>query len=1306
MFTNFNIRIIAAIIFLGTLLPIKAYYTFSNSSLTNSFFTGTRFNQATVELQKQTGNIGLTSSFQKKNFQGQAKNNFDLDSKASELGISKQQLKSLLQNIPSDSLQTDALNSFVLSGQASLDYYGLCVAKAGDVNGDGFDDIIVGSPLNSIPGTYAGRAFLYYGGPYMSDVPAIIFSGEASGDMFGGTVAGAGDLNGDGYSDIIIGAPYNSNKGKVYIYYGGPGINVSYNAAILGSTAGDWFGTSVASAGDVNGDGLADFIVGANGNDAAANNAGAAYLFYGRTNGLYTYNLMFTGTGAGDGFGTMVSSAGDVNGDGYDDVIVAASLNDAGGTDAGRVYCYFGGASMNNIVDVTFTGQAGSDEFGKGISSAGDVNGDGYDDVIIGAPYNDGGATNAGRAYIFYGGSSMDNIADKTITSTYANTNFGYSVAGIGDVNGDAFADVIVGIPQSNRTATAYGAADVYFGGTNMDVYPDILLNGPGANSGFGYSVASAGDLNGDGYFDFIVGAPYNNGYDIGKTFIYKNSLTGNDIADIEFTNGGATITFFGRQAINAGDMNGDGYDDILISAYDNNEGVAFLYLGGAQLNTTADLIFYEHEVGTSLYGETITALGDINGDNFDDVLITDPNYGVSASDSGRCYIYFGGAAVNSVKDVVLKGFKAHSRFGNSAGSAGDVNYDGFKDVIIGCYEDTSHAYIYLGSTSFNSSPSYELHSSVNDDFGISVAGVGDVNGDGYGDVVVGAPNGGSGGRVCFYYGGTYINSAPDLYLNGVGGVGWSVAGAGDVNGDGFPDIMAGAPGYDATNHGGAVYIWYGGYGFDAAYDKLILGHTVLEDFGARCASAGDVNKDGFNDIVVAAPQFYIHDATYGRIYVYFGGADMSTTASVIMTGGPNDFYGDLGISSGDFNNDGYSDIIFGCHDHGNGTAFLHYSSSPAIVPRLISAADVPNDQGGNVRVKFTRSGYDAAGQNKITGYYIEKSPPPGVSGFAWEPVTTISPTHNPVYSFTASSWGDSSASGSDRIYFRITAQTSNGAEYWRSNIVYGQSIDNLSPASPTGLLAAPNSTRINLAWTANNESDLKDYLIYRNGINISSSGTIAFADTTALPDSTYIYKIAARDIHGNISPLSTADTASLEAITTINVTVIPEGLFNTVTNQLRMRDTIKAKLWDLTDSYVIDSAAAVLDSVTFIASFTFKNAPTGNYYIEIYNRNCIETWSKEGGESFTRGTTLSYDFTNSNAKAYGNNLKLKGGRYCLYSGDVNQTGVINSTDRTLIRSNVGQTGYIKYDLDGNGVVNSADRTIVRNNTGIARQRP
>ncbi|MBK8381484.1 MAG: FG-GAP repeat protein [Ignavibacteria bacterium] len=166
----------------------------------------------------------------------------------------------------------------------------------------------------------------------------------------------------------------------------------------------------------MNGDGYSDVIVGAPFNNAGGTDAGRAYIYFGGSAMNNVADLIMTGEAAGDQFGSSVSSAGDVNGDGYSDVIVGAILNDAGGTGAGRAYIYFGGSSMNNVADLIMTGEAGSDQFGVSVSSAGDVNGDGYSDVIVGANGNDAGGSNAGRAYIYFGGSAMNNVADVIMT--------------------------------------------------------------------------------------------------------------------------------------------------------------------------------------------------------------------------------------------------------------------------------------------------------------------------------------------------------------------------------------------------------------------------------------------------------------------------------------------------------------------------------------------------------------------------------------------------------------------------------------------------------------------------------------------------------------------------------------------------------------------------------------------------------------------------------------------------------------------------------------------------------------------------
>jgi hypothetical protein len=405
------------------------------------------------------------------------------------------------------------LSELLLStGIAAYDYFGSSVSSAGDVNNDGYDDFIAGTS----PSSATGRAYIYLGGPSMDNIADVTITGSGSYNAFGNSVSCAGDVNNDGYDDVIVGA-----YGYAAIYLGGLPMNNVADVTLIG-TSGDYFGI-VSGAGDVNADGYDDIIVGAAGDDTGGTDAGRAYLFLGGQAMDSTPDVTFTGAAAGDWYGCAVSGAGDVNKDGYSDVIVGAYYNDAGGNGAGRAYLYFGGPAVDNAADVTITGSAPSESLGYSVSGAGDVNKDGYADVIVGIPFSSAGGWNSGGANVYFGGQTMDSTADVLFAGAAASDFYGCSVSRAGDVNRDGYADVIVGAYQNDAGGNNVGRAYVYFGGQAMDTASDLSVTGTTADDWCGYSVSGAGDMNGDGYDEVAVGAPRNDaaGYNAGRAYVY-----------------------------------------------------------------------------------------------------------------------------------------------------------------------------------------------------------------------------------------------------------------------------------------------------------------------------------------------------------------------------------------------------------------------------------------------------------------------------------------------------------------------------------------------------------------------------------------------------------------------------------------------------------------------------------------------------------------------------------------------------------------------------------------------------------------
>ncbi len=418
--------------------------------------------------------------------------------------------------------------------------FGYSVSTAGDVNGDGFSDVIIGAFLYDNGQTDEGKVFLYYGSP-LGLLPVAIWTAEGNqaSAQFGYSVACAGDVNGDGYSDVIVGAnSYDnalSDEGKAFVYYGSIlGLSSTPNWTAVSNQAGSQFGWSISTAGDVNNDGYSDIIVGAPLFNGGETNEGKAFVYYGSYTGLSTTaNWTCEGNQLNALYGYSVSTAGDVNGDGFSDVIVGASRYDTPIIDEGRAFVYYGSsAGLSPTANWISESHpfAYYSYYGSSVSTAGDVNGDGYSDVIVGAYFYDSGEPDEGKVFAYYGSSSgLPPTASWTAESNQPYARFGNSVSCAGDVNNDGFSDVIIGAYTYDNGETDEGKVFVYYGSfAGLSSAPNWTTESNQANSLFGISVSSAGDVNGDGYSDVIVGAYlYDNGQsNEGAAFVYHGGAS------------------------------------------------------------------------------------------------------------------------------------------------------------------------------------------------------------------------------------------------------------------------------------------------------------------------------------------------------------------------------------------------------------------------------------------------------------------------------------------------------------------------------------------------------------------------------------------------------------------------------------------------------------------------------------------------------------------------------------------------------------------------------------------------------------
>jgi VCBS repeat-containing protein len=951
---------------------------------------------------------------------------------------------------------------FIIQGDADGDRTGWSVASAGDVNGDGYADLIVGASYGDDGGGEAGEAYVVFGkasgfgtsvgGRQVIDLTALaaadgfIIQGDAAGDFAGWSVASAGDVNGDGYADLILGAPDGddggSDAGEAYVVFGkaaGFGTSVggrqvidltSLPAAdgfiIQGDAASDDAGDSVASAGDVNGDGYADLIVGARNGDDGGSDAGEAYVVFGKASGFgsadgsgrqvidladlaATAGFIVQGDAAGDQAGQSVASAGDVNGDGYADLIV--------GNSAGAACVVFGkasgfGAPVGGRQVIDLTALAATDGFivqgdgalgtaGWRVASAGDVNGDGYADLIVGAPTG----TDAGEAYVVFGKASGFGSADSSgrqvidLTSLSAADGFiiqgdaadraGHSVASAGDVNGDGHADLIVSAPDGDDGAENAGEAYVVFGKasgfgtadgsgrqvidlTALSPRDGFKIQGDTAFDRAGHSVAAAGDVNGDGFADLIVGALFGDdgGSNAGEAYVlFGHALNTAPLAHDDGVYGvakGRSLTVSSYTGVLANDFDAEHDTLTAIKLTDPAHGTVTLNADGAFTYTP-----------TAGYTGTDSFTYKVNDGSADSATAT-VTFNVAA---GSPFPTIDLAALTGAQGFIIQGDEAFDLAGNSVASAGDVNGDGYADLIVGAPNGaaTGAAYVVFGKASgfgtdvsgrqvidltslaaaegfiIQGDPAGDNAGTFDDNTGTSVASAGDVNGDGYADLIIGAPAfGGGSANVVFgkasgfgtSVGGRQVIDlaslpAADGFIFRGGLLGRSVASAGDVNGDGYADLIV-----EATFAAGESCVVFGkaqGFGtadssgrqvldrteLAAADGFIIRGDTAGEDTSYSVAAAGDVNGDGYADLIVGSPGDDDGGLWAGEAYVVFGKASgfgipvggrqvidlaaLSAADGFIIQGyTAGDFTGYSVATAGDVNGDGYADLIVG----------------------------------------------------------------------------------------------------------------------------------------------------------------------------------------------------------------------------------------------------------------------------------------------------------------------------------------------------------------------------------------------------------
>lgn len=544
--------------------------------------------------------------------------------------------------------------SHVLSGPPLFDYaHGLM--SAGDFDGDGYPDLAIGSPLPGSVAIHAGIPF----GINPSATSTLTLAPPQSGANFGTACGTAGDVNGDGLSDVfVVAATASAGNGLVQVFRSFPGLPLvpppPGQTSTLTGTATSRFGTSLAFTGDVDGDGFNDLLVGAPNHDTAALDAGRAELFRGTRDGVSaTASWTWTGTTDFQRTGAAVAFAGDVNGDGRTDAVIGVPGYSNGQLNEGRVLVFLATGSPGTPLELgpvfTFESNVANARLGESVAAAGDLNGDGFADLVAGAPGTAEGQSERGALYVFLGhglGQGGYPLAlNRYVLGPAASAQFGHSVAGVGDVNRDGLSDVLIGAPGVSNGESGEGRAYLYLGNFALGLDPTAAWTDEAnsASASFGFAVTAAGDVDADGYADFLVGAPgFQAASSGGRAYLYRGRSASPPVVPSPQTlDGGQANARFGASVAFAGDVNSDGFSDVAFGApiYNSGAGRLTVHIGTSSGLNTAPDDAYVGAAGAQL-GAGLGPCGDLDGDGFSELCAGEPAFN---NGDGQLLIYVGG---------------------------------------------------------------------------------------------------------------------------------------------------------------------------------------------------------------------------------------------------------------------------------------------------------------------------------------------------------------------------------------------------------------------------------------------------------------------------------------------------------------------------------------------------------------------------------------------------------------------------------------------------------------------------------------